>query len=122
MGLLDPLNLLMGLSLAVLVAIYLRARSRPTIMVSSLELFAEAAAPVARSRVLRVDALFWLEAAALTALTIAAAGFYLRQPKPASPMVREALIFDLGAAMDARADGASRLAAAQNAALALVDG
>ncbi|HLW72225.1 MAG TPA: hypothetical protein VKS22_16565 [Candidatus Binataceae bacterium] len=121
MGLLEPLNLLLGLSLAALVAIYLRARARPTITVSSLELFAEAAAPVARSRTLRVDALFWLEAAALTALTLAAAGFYLREPKPASRVVREALVFDLGAAMNARESDTSRLDAARQAALALID-
>ena len=61
MGLLNPRNLVYLASLAVLVAIYLRARAKPTLEVSSLMLFDEIAAPVASSRVLRTDLMFWLE-------------------------------------------------------------
>lgn len=104
MGLLNPLNLLYALSLAALVAIYLRALSRPTLEVSSLMLFEEVPAPVAKSRLLRVDRFFWLEALALGALTLAVAGLYLRVYQPASRNRRHALIFDLGAAMGATGD------------------
>ena len=78
MGLLNPHNLAYLGSLAVLVAIYLRARAKPTLEVSSLMLFDEIAAPVASSRVLRTDLLFWIEMAALGALSMALAGLYLR--------------------------------------------
>ena len=61
MGLLNPQNIIYGLSLALLVLIYLRSRSRPTIEVSSLMLFEEIPAPVAKSRFLRLDLLFWLD-------------------------------------------------------------
>ena len=50
MGFLDPRNLLWGLSLAVLVIIYLRSRARPLIEVSSLMLFEEQPAPAASVR------------------------------------------------------------------------
>ncbi|HUN57828.1 MAG TPA: BatA domain-containing protein, partial [Candidatus Binataceae bacterium] len=82
MGLLAPINLLYAASLAVLVLIYLRARSRPTIEVASLILFEEIPAPVAKSRFLRLDLPFWLEALALTALTLAIAGLYIRSRRP----------------------------------------
>src|SRR5262249_49523764 len=49
-GFLNPNNLLWALSLAVLFAIYLRSRSRPTVEVSSLLLFDEAPAPSANVR------------------------------------------------------------------------
>src|SRR5208283_5949545 len=121
-GLLNPLNLLLGLSLAALVAIYLRAQARPTIEVSSLALCDEAPAPVARSRILRVDLLFWLEAAALATLTLVAAGFYVRMAAPVNRPLRRALIFDLGASMNAVDANGTRLAAAQRQARAIVDG
>jgi hypothetical protein len=121
-GLLAPIGLWLGLSLAALIAIYLRARSRPTLEVSSLTLFEETKAPVARSKVLRLDALFWLEAAALTALTLITAGFYLREARPAITVQHQALMFDLSASMGATDTDGTRLAAAQRAALALVDG
>jgi len=120
-GFLDPLNLLLGLSLAALVAIYLRAQSRPTIEVSSLALFKETPAPVARSRVLRVDLLFWLEAAALAALTLVSAGFYMRASEPVNRPLRRALIFDLGASMGAVDGTGTRLTAAQRLARGIVD-
>jgi hypothetical protein len=111
------LNLLYALSLAVLVAIYLRARSKPTIEVSSLMLFEEIPAPVANSRLLRLDALFWLEALALSAMSLAVAGLYLRSHQAVGPNHRHALVFDLGAGMGAvddrgvsRLDGARRIA------------
>src|SRR5260370_40719800 len=85
MGLLNPHNLAYLGSLAVLVAIYLRARAKPTLEVSSLMLFDEIAAPVASSRVLRTDLLFWLEMAALSALSMALAGDYFRRARPAVP-------------------------------------
>ena len=109
MGLFNPASLLYALSLAALVAIYLRARSRPTIEVSSLMLFEAAPAPVARSRVLRLDLPFWLEALALAALTLALAGLYLRVYGAPGGHRTHALVFDLGAAMGAREDGGSRL-------------
>ena len=107
MGLLNPLNLLYALSLAALVAIYLRALSRPTLEVSSLMLFEEVPAPVAKSRLLRVDRFFWLEALALGALTFAVAGLYLRVHQPVGRNHRRALVFDLGAAMGATDDDGS---------------
>ena len=122
MGLLNPLNLLLGLSLAALVAIYLRAQARPAIQVLSLALFDEAPAPVARSRILRVDLLFWVEAAALATLTLVAAGFYVRMAAPVNRPLRRALIFDLGASMNAVDANGTRLTAAQRHARALVDG
>ena len=70
MGFLNPQNFIYGLSLALLVLIYLRSRSRPTIEVSSLMLFDEAPAPVASVRHVRIDPLFWLEMLTLAALTL----------------------------------------------------
>ena len=120
MGFLDPANLLYAGSLALLVAIYLRARARPTIEVSSLLLFDELAAPVASSRVLRVDLLFWLELAGLAALTLAAAGFYVRTRVPMGSNQRHAMIFGLGAAMGAVDDGVTRLQRARDEARDLI--
>ena len=102
MGFFNPGSLLCGLSVAVLVAIYLRSRARPTISVSSLILFEEIPAPVAKSRILRLDLLFWLEALALAAMTLAAAGFSLLGPRPLGRHQLHALVFDLGAGMGAR--------------------
>lgn len=109
MGLLNPRNLFYLASLAVLLAIYLRARAKPTLEVSSLMLFDEIAVPVASSRVVRTDLLFWLEAAALSALSMALAGLYLRSPAPAVHERNRALVFDLGAAMGAREGSGTRL-------------
>ncbi len=121
MGLFHPLNLLYALSLAALVAIYLRARSRPTIEVSSLMLFEEVPAPMAQSRFLRVDRFFWLEAFALAALTLAVAGLYLRVERPAGINHRHALVFDLGAGMGAiGSGGSSRLDEARRKAAELI--
>ncbi len=101
MGLLNPHNIVYGLSLALLVLIYLRSRSRPTIEVSSLMLFDEAPAPVASVRHVRIDPLFWLEMATLAALTFAIAGLYvMRPPSPGHGRIH-ALVFDLGAGMSA---------------------
>jgi hypothetical protein len=121
LGLLNPLNLLYALSLAALVAIYLRSLSRPTIDVSSLMLFEEVPAPVAKSRLLRVDRFFWLEALALAALTLAVAGLYLRVNQPAGRNHRHALVFDLGAGMGATGDhGHSRLDDARRVATEII--
>ena len=76
MGFLDPRNLIWGLSIAVLVIIYLRSHARPLIEVSSLMLFDEQPAPAASVRRVQFDPLFWLEVAALAALTLAIAGFF----------------------------------------------
>jgi hypothetical protein len=120
-GLLNPLNLLYSLSLAALVAIYLRALSRPTIEVSSLMLFEEVPAPVAKSRLLRVDRFFWLEALALGAMTLAVAGLYLRVSQPAGRNHWHALVFDLGAGMGAIGDhGRSRLDEARRVAAQII--
>ncbi|HEX4210935.1 MAG TPA: VWA domain-containing protein [Candidatus Binataceae bacterium] len=121
MGLLEPINLLYGASLAALVLIYLRARSRPTIEVASLMLFEEVPAPVAKSRLLRLDLLFWLEALALAALTLAVAGLYTKSLRPAGRFRRHAVVFDLGAGMAATADGRTRLDEARQIALRAVD-
>jgi Aerotolerance regulator N-terminal/von Willebrand factor type A domain len=120
MGLLDPRNLAYLASLAVLVAIYLRARVKPTLEVSSLMLFEEVAAPVASSRLLRTDLMFWLELAALGALSMALAGLYLRRAEPAAHHQAHALIFDLGAGMGAREDSGTRLDEARRQALEIV--
>ncbi len=122
MGLLNPRNLAYLASLAVLVAIYLRARAKPTLEVSSLMLFEELAAPMASSRVLRTDLLFWLEAAALGALAMALAGLYVLSTPPAAHHARRALVFDLGAGMGARNGRTTRIEEARSAALAIVDG
>ncbi|MGH7907816.1 MAG: BatA domain-containing protein [Candidatus Binataceae bacterium] len=121
MGLLTPLYLfwLFG-SLAALVLIYLRARARMTVEVSSLMLFEELSAPVVRHRFLRPDALFWLEAAALSALSLALAGLYLRLPaRPQSHRIH-ALVFNLGAAAGARDGSHVRLDEMRSVALAIV--
>jgi Aerotolerance regulator N-terminal len=120
MGLLNPRNLAYIASLAVLVAIYLRARAKPTLEVSSLMLFDEIAAPVASSRVLRTDLMFWLEMAALGALSMALAGLYIRSQTPAAHHQARALIFDLGAGMGAREASGTRLDEARRQALEIV--
>jgi hypothetical protein len=119
-GFLNPRNLLWAASLAVLVLIYLRSRSRPTIEVSSLLLFDEAPAPAARVRHVRIDPLFWLEVAALGALTLAIAGLYARLPHAPGRGKSHALVFDLGAGMSARDGAATRLDDARRQALAIV--
>lgn len=120
MGLLNPRNLIYLASLAVLLAIYLRARAKPTLEVSSLRLFEELSAPVASSRVLRTDLLFWLEAGALGALAMALAGLYLRSLPPAAHHRRRALVFDLGAGMGARDGNGTRMEQARSAALGML--
>jgi hypothetical protein len=119
-GFLDPANLVYAASLALLVLIYLRARSRPTLEVSSLMLFEPVPAPVAKSRILRVDLVFWLELLALGALTLAAAGLYVRRSEAARPHRGRALVFDLGAGMGAQEGRSSRLEEAKDAALEMV--
>jgi hypothetical protein len=120
MGFLDPRNLLWGLSLAALVIIYLRSRARPIVEVSSLMLFDEQPAPSANMRRVRFDLLFWLEAAALAALTFAIAGFFVRLPERPPHGRSHALVFDLGAAMSATENGSSRLSRAKQQALELI--
>ena len=121
MGLLNPNNFVYGLSLALLVLIYLRSRSRPTIEVSSLMLFDEVPAPVASVRHVRIDPLFWLEMATLSALTLAIAGLYvMRAPSPGHGR-SHALVFDLGAAMSAREGSATRLDLARTQAMQIID-
>src|SRR5580704_6231937 len=102
MGLLSPNHLLWAISIAILLAIYLRSRSRPTLEVSSLLLFDEAAAPTARVKHLRIDPLFWLEMAALGAITLALAGLYIGTIPTAVRGRNRALVFDLAAGMSAR--------------------
>src|SRR6185437_2156171 len=120
MGLLNPRNLAWLASLAVLVAIYLRARAKPMLEVSSLILFDEIAAPVASSSVLRTDLMFWLEMAALGAVAMALAGLYIRATAPAAHHQSRALIFDLGAGMGARDGNDTRLDEARHQALEIV--
>ena len=121
MGFLSPQNLVYGLSLALLILIYLRSRSRPTIEVSSLMLFDEAPAPVANVRHVRLDPLFWLEMAVLTALTLAIAGLYIRTAPTPGPGRIHALVFDLGAGMSAREGSGSRLDQARHDALEIIN-
>ena len=121
MGFLNPGNLIYSLGLVLLVLIYLRSRSRPTIDVSSLMLFEAASAPVAKSRMLRVDLLFWLEALALGALTLALAGLYVRRAAPVGQHRSRALVFDLGAGMGSLDGRGTRLDAAKTQALEIVD-
>ncbi|HLX37605.1 MAG TPA: BatA domain-containing protein, partial [Candidatus Binataceae bacterium] len=121
MGLLNPNHLLWGISIAVLLTIYLRSRSRPTIEVSSLLLFDEAAAPAVRVRHLRIDPLFWLEMAMLAALTLALGGLYVRTTHAAAQGRNRALVFDLAAGMAAREGSGTRLDLAKQQALALVN-
>ena len=121
MGLLNPQNIIYGLSLALLVLIYLRSRSRPTIEVSSLMLFDEAPAPVASVRQVRLDPLFWLEMATLTALTFAIAGLYVMRPPSPGHGRSHALVFDLGAGMSAHDGSGTRLDQARRDALEIID-
>ena len=84
-------------------------------------LFDEIAAPVASSRVLRTDLIFWLEMAALGAVSMALAGLYLRATeKAAAHHQSRALIFDLGAGMGARERNWTRLDEARRQALEIV--
>ncbi|MDO8431376.1 MAG: BatA domain-containing protein [Candidatus Binatus sp.] len=121
MGFLNPQNLIYALSIALLLAIYLRSRSRPTIEVSSLMLFDEAPAPVANVRHVRLDPLFWLEAAVLAALTLAIAGLYIRTAPSPGHGRSHALIFDLGAGMSAREGSSTRLGEARRVALEIIN-
>jgi hypothetical protein len=120
MGFLDPRNLSWGLSIAVLAIIYLRSRARPLIEVSSLMLFDEQPAPAASVRRVRFDPLFWLELAALAALTLASAGFFIRIPEAPAHGRSRALVFDVGAAMGAIDGGVSRLDRAKAEALEMI--
>ncbi|HEY6298991.1 MAG TPA: BatA domain-containing protein, partial [Candidatus Binatus sp.] len=121
MGLLNPQNTIYGLSLALLVLIYLRSRSRPTIEVSSLMLFDEAPAPVASVRHVRIDPLFWLEMATLAALTFAIAGLYVMRPPSPGQGRSHALVFDLGAGMSARDGSIARIDQARRDALEIIN-
>ncbi len=121
MGLLNPQNIIYGLSLALLVLIYLRSRSRPTIEVSSLMLFDEAAAPVASVRLVRIDPLFWLEMLTLAALTFAIAGLYVMRPPSPGHGRSHALVFDLGAGMSARDGSVTRIDQARRDALEIIN-
>jgi hypothetical protein len=119
-GFLTPQNLFYGLSLALLLLIYLRSRSRPTIEVSSLMLFEEAPAPVASVRHVRIDLLFWIEILTLAALTLAIAGLYIRTAPSVGHGRSHALVFDLGAGMSARDGSGTRLEQARALALELI--
>ncbi|HSY78027.1 MAG TPA: BatA domain-containing protein [Verrucomicrobiae bacterium] len=121
MGFLNPNNFIYGLSLALLVLIYLRSRSRPTIEVSSLMLFDDAPAPVASVRNVRIDPLFWLEMLTLAALTFAIAGLYIMRPPSPGHGRSHALVFDLGAAMSAREGSGTRIDQARQQAKQIID-
>jgi Aerotolerance regulator N-terminal/von Willebrand factor type A domain len=121
MGFLNPLFLLFGLSIGLLILIYLSARSRSTVEVSSLLLFDESQVSVSKARFLKLDLLFWLEAAALGALALAIAGFYLKMAPSPTGHRRHALIFDLAAGMGAQEGSRSRLDEAKEQALEIVN-
>lgn len=120
MGFLNPLNLLYLLSIAAVVAIYLRSRSRPTLEVSSLLLFEEQAAPAANFRRIRLDAMFWLEVLMLLMLSLAVAGLYYRAARPPEHVRRHVLIFDQAASMGAREGSRTRMELARREAAALI--
>ena len=120
MGFLNPLNLFYGLSLGLLILIYLNARSRSTLEVSSLMLFEEVEQPIAKPKLARVDLLFWLELATLAALSLAVAGLYLKLHAAPERIRRHALIFDTAASMGAVEGNRTRLDQAQRDALAIV--
>jgi len=120
-GLLNRENFIYGLSLALLVLIYLRSRSRPTIEVSSLMLFDESPAPVASVRHVRLDRLFWLEVATLGALTFAIAGLYVMRPPAPGQGRSHALVFDLGAGMSAHDGTGTRIDLARQQATEIID-
>jgi hypothetical protein len=120
-GFLNPQNFVYGLSLALLVLIYLRSRSRPTIEVSSLMLFDEAPAPVASVRHVRLDPLFWLEMLTLAALTFALAGLYVMRPPLPGHGRSHALVFDLGAGMSAHEGSGTRIDLARQQATEIID-
>jgi len=121
MGFLEPHNLLWGISFAILIAIYLRSRSRHTLEVSSLMLFDRAPAPASRIRHVRIDPLFWLEVATLGALTLACAGFFVRTAASPAHGRARAIVFALGAAMRADDGSGVRLETAKRQALKLID-
>jgi hypothetical protein len=120
-GFLNPIYLLFGLSIGVLILIYLSARSRSTVEVSSLLLFEHAQISVSKARFLKLDLLFWLETAALAALSLALAGFFLKMAPLPSSHRRHALVFDLAAGMGAREGSQTRLEEAKAQALRMVD-
>jgi Aerotolerance regulator N-terminal/von Willebrand factor type A domain len=120
-GLLNPQNFIYGLSLALLILIYLRSRSRPTIEVSSLMLFDETPAPVASVQHVRLDPLFWIEMATLAALTMAIAGLYIMRSPSRGHGRSHALVFDLGAAMGARDGSTTRIEEARRTATEIID-
>lgn len=122
MGFLNPVNLLYVGSIGILIAIYFRSRSRPTIEVSSLMLFEQADAPVSRIRTLRTDLLFWLEVAALALLVLALAGFYVEgSPEGLAGGRSHAIVLDLGAGMGAREGGKTRFELAKAEAIRTID-
>ena len=120
MGFLDPINLLFGLSIGGLILIYLSARSRSTVEVSSLLLFEADQVPVSRLRFLKLDLLFWLEVLALALLSLALAGLYLKMAPIAASHRRHALVFDLAAGMGAYEGRQTRLEEAKAQALDIV--
>lgn len=120
MGFLDPINLLFGLSIGGLILIYLSARSRSTVEVSSLLLFEAEQVPVSRVRFLKLDLLFWLEVLALATLSLALAGLYLKMAPVPATHLRHALVFDLAAGMDAAEGRHTRLDEAKAQALQMV--
>jgi hypothetical protein len=120
MGFLNPLYLLFGLSIGILILIYLSARSRSTVEVSSLLLFEEAQISVSKARFLKLDLLFWLETGALATLSLALAGLYLKMAPLPTGHRRHALVFDLAAGMGAREGSQSRLDQAKAQALSMV--
>jgi hypothetical protein len=120
-GILNPQDFIYGLSIALLLVIYLRARSRPTIEVSSLMLFDEVPAPVASVRQVRIDPLFWLELATLAALTLAIAGLYVMRAGAPGHGRTHALVFDLGAGMSAHEGSGTRLDQARREAMEIIN-
>ncbi len=120
MGFLNPLLLISALSVGVLILIYLSARSRSTVEVSSLLLFEEAQIAVSKARFLKLDLLFWLETSALAALSLGLAGLYLKMAPAPTGHRRHALVFDVAAGMGAHEGSRTRLDEAKAQALGMV--
>jgi hypothetical protein len=121
-GFFHPFGLFFLLSIPLLVLIYFWARSRSTVEVSSLILFEELPVPVARLRSLHIDLPFWLEVVTLSALSLAAAGLYLRMAWAPESHRPHALVFDLGVSMGTREGGESRLDLAKRQAASIISG
>lgn len=121
MGLAQPLGLLLGGTIAVLVLLYLRQRHRQSEAVPSLYLWRSLVDDPPRARRFQPDILFLLQLLALLALTLGVARPYLIEPT-ARPAARHTiLVIDTTASTQAIDVAPSRFDAARGLARARVD-